>query len=350
MQTFNFKKNNFDAIRLFAAFQVAFVHAYSWLDVQGADWLVKAFAAFPGVPIFFVVSGFLISASFERSSSLSLYMQNRFLRIYPALWVCFLISVLTILLFFNGPIPLREFVLWSAAQISIGQFYNPDFLRSYGIGVANGSLWTIPVELQFYLLLPVIYIVFQKFNWNRYFLLAIFVLLIAINQFFVALRLDNTSLIFKLFGVTVAPYLYMFLLGVLLQRNIDFVENVVQKNLGVILGLHLLMVPIAITFGLNYGSNYLNPFSALTLALLTISVAYNKVDQFGNVLRGNDISYGVYIYHMVFVNVFLETNVLGAWPSLVVALCLTFVAAYLSWRYVEKPALALKRYSIQRSS
>ena len=34
---------------------------------------------------------------------------------------------------------------------------HPDFLRGYGVGVLNGSLWTIPVELQFYALVPLIY-------------------------------------------------------------------------------------------------------------------------------------------------------------------------------------------------
>jgi peptidoglycan/LPS O-acetylase OafA/YrhL len=49
-----------------------------------------------------------------------------------------------------------RFLACLAAQLTIGQFYNPAFLRGFGVGVLNGSLWTIPVELQFYLLLPLL--------------------------------------------------------------------------------------------------------------------------------------------------------------------------------------------------
>jgi len=49
-----------------------------------------------------------------------------------------------------------EFVFWVVGQISFVQFDNPELMREFGTGVANGSLWTISVELQFYLMVPVI--------------------------------------------------------------------------------------------------------------------------------------------------------------------------------------------------
>ena len=42
----------------------------------------------------FAISGFLISASFERSHNLANYFRNRFLRIFPALWCVVLLTVL----------------------------------------------------------------------------------------------------------------------------------------------------------------------------------------------------------------------------------------------------------------
>lgn len=43
-------------------------------------------------------------------------------------------------------------------QITIFQYYTPNLLRNFGVGTPNGSLWTIPVELEFYILLPVFFL------------------------------------------------------------------------------------------------------------------------------------------------------------------------------------------------
>jgi peptidoglycan/LPS O-acetylase OafA/YrhL len=61
-------------------------------------------------------------------------------------------------------------------------------------------------------------------------------------------------------------------------------------------------------------------------------------------LHGNDISYGVYIYHMPVINLLLYHGVTGT-NGLLITAALVGVLGFLSWKLVEKPALALKRYS-----
>ncbi|MDB6087467.1 MAG: hypothetical protein JWN85_251 [Gammaproteobacteria bacterium] len=115
---------------------------------------------FPGVPVFFVVSGLLVSRSYERSPSLREYYRNRALRILPGLWVCLDASVAVICIAgvaTLGPISSGDWLLWWAAQMTLFQQYQPAFLHNLGTGLFNGSLWTIPVELEFYLLLPLLY-------------------------------------------------------------------------------------------------------------------------------------------------------------------------------------------------
>ena len=80
-----FRVNNFDLLRIFAATEVLLLHSFTHLKLPFPVWF-KVLANFPGVPMFFVMSGFLISASYERNGELKNYFRNRILRIYPALW------------------------------------------------------------------------------------------------------------------------------------------------------------------------------------------------------------------------------------------------------------------------
>lgn len=153
------KINNFDLIRLFAASQVIIIHTVNHLNIA-KPFFWSLLGAFPGVPIFFVISGFLISASYERSSTLKNYAINRLLRIYPGLWCCVLITIF-VASFFGVNFLNSQAPSWVASQF-LGAIYTPKFLNNFGFGSYNGSLWTIPLELQFYIALPFFYWLFRK--------------------------------------------------------------------------------------------------------------------------------------------------------------------------------------------
>ena len=159
MGVYKFNENNFDLIRLLAAIQVALHHAASHLKLSQdtlAYLLIDLFKLFPGVPVFFFISGFLISKSYESNSNWFQYAQNRALRLFPGLIVCGLLTTFSIML--SGYIDFEkissiELLVWLLSQATIFQFYDPNFLGNFGIGKANGSLWTIYIELQFYICL-----------------------------------------------------------------------------------------------------------------------------------------------------------------------------------------------------
>ena len=161
------RQNNFDLLRLFAASQVVWFHAINNLELHDPLPAVSAVLhLFPGVPIFFVISGYLISMSYERSRSLREYCVNRFLRIYPALVLCFAFSLVMLTaagVWHRIDISTAKFLQWVAMQLTIGQFYSPHVVNvAYGVGHTNGSLWTITVELQFYVAIPLIYLALRR--------------------------------------------------------------------------------------------------------------------------------------------------------------------------------------------
>ena len=78
--------NNFNLLRLIAAFQVMFVHANGYLaNESDLSWCVTKILNFSGVTVFFLISGFLISMSYAKNRDLRTYIKNRILRIYPGL-------------------------------------------------------------------------------------------------------------------------------------------------------------------------------------------------------------------------------------------------------------------------
>lgn len=221
-----FRTNNFDLIRLCVALQVAISHGLSHLGVNASaelGWL----SYFPGVPVFFFVSGFLISRSYESAGSLGDYLVNRTLRIYPALVVCTLASLLALLAtgyLSANSVGIDPTVAWVLGQITIFQFYNPDFLRGFGIGVVNGSLWTIAIELQFYVLVPIVYglirrVAPDKRGFDAILVLAALVFLCINVAYFAVDPAQWNTMSRKLLGVSFIPWLYMFLLGVMGQRS-----------------------------------------------------------------------------------------------------------------------------------
>ncbi len=344
------RPNNFDLIRLLAATQVVIFHGVHHIHPPGSQGsiIVRWLDYFPGVPVFFIISGFLVSASYERSKTQKSYWVNRAFRIFPALWVCFALSVVSVLvlepnLILNADI--KHIVAWVIAQISFFQFYNPEFLRPYGVGSLNGSLWTIPVELQFYVGLPLIYgllrIARRKSNTR---LVLAFLAFMAIAQFFFRLPVEYHELIwFKVIKCSMLPHFWLFLLGVWMQRNFNSILWIFEDKFFYWLGLHILFIVVAQNTGVTSGYNKTFPIFTITVSGVAMSGAFSFRTLSDRTLAGNDISYGVYIYHMVVINAFVTRGMIGRYEYLFLAVAISFILAYLSWIIVEKPCLMIKK-------
>jgi len=344
----SFLYNNFDLIRLLAAVQVLLGHGISHLGLESFEFL----KFLPGVPIFFFVSGFLISLSYEKRGGGKGYAFNRFLRLYPALIVCLFFSVISV--FFAGykgliGVTLFEFTSWVLAQVSFLQFYNPDFLRGYGAGVLNGSLWTISVEIQFYVLVPVLYLFLSIFSskYRGFALLVLIFVFAVLNKIFMSLYSEYSEFIlYKITKVSFIPWFYMFLIGVLFQMYW-------QDLLSFLEGKRILVFSVCLTS--LYGLDTLGyEFSKgvgfchfLLLSVLIFASAFSVKGASSFTLRGMDLSYGVYIYHMPVINFIVFTGWVSGGVSLIVAILLSFLFAAFSWFLVEKPVLSLKWRSLR---
>ncbi|WP_394990812.1 acyltransferase family protein [Emticicia sp.] len=345
------RNNNFDLIRLIAAFQVLLWHGAEHLGVfKGLYGFFVLLYQFPGVPIFFTISGFLISYSLERNNfDLKKYFKNRSLRIFPALWLCTIVTA--ILLFSFGELTvLKDFITWFLAQITFFQFYASPSLKTWGVGHPNGSLWSVAIELQFYLILPVILYFIAKIQKLWLINIALFGLFV-ISIFIKDIHLNNPwmlkhELYDKLLGNTVLVYLYFFLTGIAIYKNFYWIEKFLK-------GKALIWFVIYVVYALvvhgwlelynyPYDISIAGIIANTILSLLTISFAFSYTDLSKKLLHENDISYGIYVYHMPIINAMLSLGFVGNVWYLVILVILTTIFAFLSWKFIEQRALKLK--------
>ena len=315
----DWRTNNFDLVRLFATLQVAIIHAITHFRVPGVLTHVVdvGLRLFPGVPIFFVVSGFLISNSYEHSGSLRHYLRNRCLRIYPALWVCLVVTVGAMLLVgvdVIGALPTRDWLTWWVAQLTFFQNYSPGFEWPPGVGTPNFSLWTIRVELEFYVLVPVIYVLFRlERRRGNFALLALSAASAALHLGFryEDYRTSNHAQYRSLLN-TVAPYLWMFLAGVLMQRNWSRLQPLLAGRASRWLFGYLVLCGVAHRIGVDVGSNTITPLFFCPLAGLVVASATTAPSLADRILRRQDISYGTYLYHLLVIEVMVSLGVGGS--------------------------------------
>jgi peptidoglycan/LPS O-acetylase OafA/YrhL len=240
-------------------------------------------------------------------------------------------------------------------------------MREFGSGVFNGSLWTIAVELQFYILVPILYSITSLTARNRtqgnVIVVTVILFFLVANRVIdgVASRnwewLDSlaltlgaggrTDLGLKLLNVSFLPWFYMFLVGVLVQRNFAWTLTLVRGK-----GMHLFVLYIAIAvcgremFDINTG-NRIEPLLFLILVACVFACAYTMPYLSNKILKRNDVSYGVYIYHMPVINIALYLGCERRGDCLLYVLLTTLMLATLSWTFIERPILRLKKHPLK---
>ena len=340
-------RNNLNLIRLFAAAQVMLVHGLNHLEFEGP--LVMALKLIPGVPTFFFLSGLLIYGSYDRTrvDGIQAFFRNRALRIFPGLWAC--VALATICVTASGYLvsaaratAWTDVALWVAGQASFVQFYNPDFMRGFGLGVINGALWTVAVELQFYVLTPIL---FTALHRKKYIYIIIIVLSIILNLYFrYSINTDNMAM--KLIYVSFLPWIYMYMAGFWLASNKHILLKLRETRIiRWAFPAYIITMLLVDSYIIN-ASNAINPLSFSLLALCLVRASTMTLYLPSTVLNfvaREDFSYGLYLYHMPLLNFLIHYRWLTPELSLAALAGGSFLLAAMSWYLVERTSLRYKR-------
>jgi peptidoglycan/LPS O-acetylase OafA/YrhL len=157
------RDNNFNLIRILAAFAVLITHGFALsIGTGNAEPLRKSLGVTLGtiaVDVFFITSGFLITSSLMNRKHIIYFCWARFLRIFPALWLMLIITVCGIGSMLTT-VHLHEYIFNNityryvayCSTLFKGVVFNLPGLfhgNPYGNAV-NGSLWTLPYEVKMY--------------------------------------------------------------------------------------------------------------------------------------------------------------------------------------------------------
>jgi peptidoglycan/LPS O-acetylase OafA/YrhL len=176
---------------------------------------------------------------------------------------------------------------------------------------------------------------------------ALILVFVGVNRwYFDFVRGGEVGIYGKLLGVSLAPWLYMFLMGVLTQWHFDRVRMLIAGRFLQWSAIYVTVCVTSVLLSEADSGNAIGPFLYVLLVMAVLSAAYSSPQLGERVLYRNDISYGLYIWHMPVINGLIWLGGGHRWLSVPLALGISLLLACLSWFYVERPSLRRKRRSL----
>ncbi|MDP4086262.1 MAG: acyltransferase [Bacillota bacterium] len=334
------RNNNFDLLRLLFALTVFFVHGYD-LTLSPELKPLKAFLnSQVAVESFFIISGFLIFMSYENSKSLVDFFQKRLKRIYPAYFFiilfCGFLGVFISKNNFGGyfSLDLVKYIFYNLIFLNSAQPSLPGVFTSNPVmSAVNGSLWTIKLEVSFYVLIPIIVFIFKKNRKHTWaWILIAYLLSFLYNYGLNTLSLHTGNDLYAKLAKQLPGQMSYFLSGALLFYYLNFFKK----------HSHFLFVLALILYFIQFKMNI---FSPLTLAIIVIYFAI-CIPQLINFNKIGDFSYSIYITHFPIVQFFISIGAFKLNPifGLLISFLVVIAFSIFSWNFIEKPFLRKKQY------
>ena len=331
------RDNNFDLLRLLAALSVIFSHAFligeGRQDHEPLMWLSggQCVLGVAGVFVFFTISGYLVSASYEATRSAPRFLMKRALRVYPGLALCLVLSA-----FVLGPactsLPLAAYFSDGGAYAYVLANLLMDANRNslpglsftgFAAGsVVDGPLWSLPCEVVMYLMLAML----GALGWLRR-----EATLVLVGLGMVAVAFDSAQ---SDYFIGSALWLLPFF-----AAGMAFYQF---RDKPIFSGKIALLACLGLALTIAFGGFIL--FFPIFGSYLVLYLAFERRLPVVRAARFGDLSYGLYIYGWPVEQLVARLHGGSApwWLVFAVALPASGLLAFLSWRLVERPALALK--------
>jgi peptidoglycan/LPS O-acetylase OafA/YrhL len=335
--------NNFDLLRLLFAGTVCLVHAYQLSGYQQLEWIERILSSAVAVKAFFVVSGFLIFMSFERSPSISSYAGKRFRRIYPAYFTVVMLCAIGLLGASSksiGDYFSPAWIKYVLANLSFLNFLHPTLpgvFETNKVPAVNGALWTLKIEVLFYFSVPLFVFLFRRFGYLSV-MVIVYALSVAYAMLFSWIAERTGAGSYLELGRQLPGQLSYFMAGAFFYYYLPFFER--HARYFVLGALPLLAA------NMHWPLLLIEPF-----ALAAVVVFFALFPYVGNFGKYGDFSYGVYILHFPIIQCFIHFGWLASrpWLFLTAIVLTTAMAAIAIWHVVEKRFLLRNSHYVAAS-
>lgn len=338
------RPSGFDYMRIFLAVAVLVWHSFQVSYGKPAALAIWdtpfAIPLSMILPSFFALSGFLVSGSLYRNPGLKSFLALRVIRIFPALVVEVTLAALVLgpiftTLTFHEYFTDYKFRAYFLNTIGYIHYFLPGvFENNPEPGVINSQLWTVPFELECYVLISIASIV-GVFKWPK-----------TIVPFFILV----TILIFAwnaTHGVAPAPaggvngrvLVLCFFAGVIVYSFKDIIPwKSSWAAAAAVAAIALTTEPSGSTQFLTYCMPVFAAYATVYVGLLSPRRSI--------IIDSGDYSYGVYLYsfpvQQTIVHLF---GTPGGWlGNVAIALPLTVLFALFSWWCIEKPFQKVRHF------
>ncbi|MCI2105449.1 MAG: acyltransferase [Intestinimonas sp.] len=334
------RSNNFALLHLSGVALVLSGHMYVLMGAAPPTVLGNQLHGL-GVELLFLLSGFLVTQSLLRKKNLAEYYRNRIARIFPPLVFCLVLLLLAgwflteeqSIFYLQG----AWTYFWHNLLMS-PYFYVPGLFENLPVkSTLNGSLWSLPIEMMCYLLLPLVLLgsrnPHHKSNYVRFALL--WALLMLCGWRVDHLGVDAPSLVIWGTNWVNAFRLIAFFASGSFVSHLLFFHSEFKKYLRPEFAVLLVVICEIGGMGFSPMRYVVLPYTALSVALAPPmrSAFFNR----------HEYTYGLYLFaypvqqSLLWVFEKQRGSFPPVWIMLLLAFTITLLMAAITSELVEKP-------------
>jgi len=335
-ETIEGHENNYTIVRVILSASVIYFHSFlltnsrNYTDYLSLEMRPITDVGRLAVQMFFFLSGLFVAQSFHKHRNLPGFVVRRAARIWPGYFICLVVTV-TIIAALKDSTSLLRYLRFQGfyAYVVDNSAFNlkwtvDGLLSDHANSGVNGSIHTLPMEAKMYVVLACIGALGMLRGPRRTALAAVVAIALAFTP--AALRMLPFHLFDAQYSRTAAV---LFLVGVTVYGLAQWIKPALWQG--------ALLIPFA--FLTSRGAKEVCFFASCVWVILLVGQS-EFIGRLGRPRQ--DLSYGIYLYGWPSQQIVL--TITSAWlnPYILTALSLPLAAGFavMSWRFVEKPAMA----------